>query len=729
MGSGRKSSVTSPWSRYVESAVRGPSTPSGPGGSPEAGAGFQEAPDIPAVRSENVPGRRRTLALASPSGHRVLGRWSLIREAAWQRAVKDGQGTTTGTSGEAPRRRTDIRLTLPAAAVWAASIAGLWLTPLPLGILCCAAVVLGLLLLSRAARASLAGFRRRRPGETVAGEARPAGRRAAGAGVWGRRAAGAGGTPVQRSFLATSAAALFLAAAAASHSAVAATQRSEGPLAEAIAAGKSVVAVVEVAGTPRALSAPGQAGPPERWSVPVWTQEISTGGAILRTRAQVVVMGGQAWANLVPGQLVRTAGKFRPPDPGRNEAGILTASSAPGRPNAPPLLQGSAKILRERFVAAASFLAPDPAGLLPGMVTGDTSKLDEGLDNAMRSVGMTHLTAVSGANCSLVLGALLLACRSLRLPRVPAAVLAGAGLGLFVVLVGPDASVLRAALMGAVGVISLAGGRSGRGLSFLCLAVIGLLLIDPGLGSSFGFLLSVLATLGIIVLGRRVIDWTPAVIPRWVAAAAAVPLSAQLMCGPVLVMLQPQFSTYSLLANVIASPLVAPVTLLGTAAVPLVIPAPWAATALIAVAGTFSAGVAATARFTAQLPGASLPWPEGIAGLSTMLLLSVLTFGTVWVACRPRRLGHLILALHRQTVALIEVLETRQAGTLRRIGCRSVPEPGRPRVPLSEASLERTAGRGRLEYSTRLSGRNPRWPLRRSEQPVPRQRIQPPGGM
>jgi competence protein ComEC len=623
--------------------------------------------------------------VAVPSRHRVLERWSLIWEAAWQRAVKDSSGTTTGTAGEAPRRRTDIRLTLPAAAVWAASIAGLWLPPVALAILCCGAVALGLLLLSR--------------------------------------------TRSRRSFLATSGAALFLAAAAASHSAVASSQRSEGPLAEAIASGKSVVAVVEVAGAPRALAAPGQAGPPERWSVPVWTLDISTGGVLLRTRAHLVVMGGPAWGTLVPGQLVRTAGKLHPPDPGREEAGILTASSAPGRPNESPLLQGAAKELRERFVAAASFLAPDPAGLLPGMVTGDTSVLDEGLGSAMKSVGMTHLTAVSGANCSLVLGALLLACRSLRLPRVPAAVLAGAGLCLFVVLVGPDASVLRAALMGAVGVVSLAGGRSGRGLSFLCLAVIGLLLIDPGLGSSFGFLLSVLATLGIIVLGRRIIDWTPAFIPRWVAAAVAVPLSAQLMCGPVIVILQPQFSTYSLLANVIASPLVAPVTLLGTAAVPLVIPAPWAATALIAVAGAFSAGVAVTARFTAQLPGASLPWPEGVAGLLTMLLLSVLTFGTLWAACRPSRLGQCILASHRRIVALIEVLETGQAWTLRRIGCRAGPGPGRPMASLPGTGLDRRAGRGRLEYSTRLSGRNPRWPLRRSEQPVPRHRMQPPGAM
>jgi competence protein ComEC len=401
----------------------------------------------------------------------------------------------------------------------------------------------------------------------------------------------------------------------------------------------------------------------------------------------------------------------------------------PGKPTPSPVLQGTAKELRERFVSGASFLAPDPRGLLPGMVTGDTSALDEGLNTAMKSVGMTHLTAVSGANCSLVLGALLLVCRRFRLPRIPAAAVAVSGLALFVLLVGPDASVLRAALMGAVAVASLAGGRSGRGLSFLCLAVIGLLLIDPGLGSSFGFLLSVLATLGIIILGRPMMDWAPAYVPDWVTAAFAVPLSAQLLCGPVTVLLQPQFSTYSLLANVIASPLVAPITLLGTAAVPLVALAPWAAAVLIAVAGTFSAGVAATARFTAGLPGAAVPWPEGVPGLLTMLLLSALTFGAVWATVRPRRLVRLAMAAHRRTVVLIAAVESQAARMPRGRGSPPATMLGRVAAARKHgAGLDPGTGHGRLGYSTKFSGRKLRWPLRRNVQPVRRRRMAPPGG-
>jgi competence protein ComEC len=646
----------SPWSRYVESAVNGGRTDAaaGNGRGAEAGnpAGHATLPSGPKLQLREVRG-------------------TVVRYARKRSGIGEAQdGHDAGT--ESPRRRTDVRLVLPAATVWGASLAGLWLPPSALAVLCLGLAAAAASLLVRLA---------------TAGRGSP--------------------RPVRRSFLATSAAAFLLAAAAAAHSSVASSQRFDGPLADAIDSGKTAVALVEVAGAPRALGAPEQAGPPARWSVPVWTQEVAVGGVLVRTRAQLVVMGSAEWGAVVPGQQVRATGKLRAADPGRLEAGTLAASSPPGRASGGSGLEQAAKDLRALFVAASAFLSPDAAGLLPGMVTGDTSALDQGLENSMKAVGMTHLTAVSGANCSLVLGALLMACRKLRLPRVPAALVALSGLGLFVILVGPDASVLRAALMGAVGVAALAGGRTGRGLSFLCLAVIGLLLVEPGLGGSFGFLLSVLATLGIIVLGRRIIDWTPAVVPRWAAAALAVPLSAQLLCGPVIVLLQPQFSTYSLAANVIASPLVAPVTLLGTAAVPLVAVAPWPATLLIAVAGTFSAGVAGTARFAAQLPGSSLPWPEGVAGLLTMLLLSVLTFAAVAAVTRPARVLRLALAAHRRTETLLGVLES-QVAAFRR-------------------GFARGPGHGRLGYSTKLSGRNPRWPLRKSEHPVPRRRMPLPG--
>ena len=690
-----RSGKGSRWSRYIESAVRGGAERQAPGPS---------GPLIPArewpLQAGRSGGVQATAPHPSARGHRPapgspgsssLGllrtAWALgigrLRERITSSAVAQNG---TGPDSAAPRRRTDLRLALPAALVWAASVAGLWLPPFGLAALCCALAGTGGLILARAARAS--------QGRKVhAVVSRPTN--------FTRNARG-------RSAVAALGLSLMLAAAAAAHSATSAIQRFDGPLADAIAAGKSAVAVVEVAGNPRTVSGPG--GMNARWAVPVWTREVNTGGVLVRTRARLVVMGGDAWGDVVPGQTLRATGKLRQAEPGEQAAGKLAASAAPGKATGGALLEAGARELRARFVSTSAFLAPDARGLLPGMVTGDTSALDEGLGNAMKAVGMTHLTAVSGANCSLVLGALLVLCRRFRLPRVAAAACALTGLALFVVLVGPDASVLRAALMGAIGVASLAGGRSGRGLSFLCLAVIALLLTDPALGSSYGFLLSVLATLGIILLGSRFVGWIPAPVPRWMAAAVAVPLSAQLLCGPVIILLQPQFATYSLPANVVASPLVAPVTLLGTVAVPLVVLLPWAAAALIAVAGLFSAGVAAIARLAAHLPGSALPWPEGVPGLVSMVLMSLVTLAAVWMATGPARLLHKVTEAHTATMALIELVELR----LQRLAGMHGLDGGRRR--------------GRLGYCNKTSGRDRRWPLCKSEQPAPRHRMQHPGG-
>lgn len=512
----------------------------------------------------------------------------------------------------------DLRLVPPALLVWAAAGAGPWISPAWLLGLCCAiaagAALLVVIVLRRHRTDGRAG----------------------------------------RSFLLTIAAALLLAVAAAAHSAVSSAQKHDGPVAAAIAARAPCLAEVEIAGAPRALTPQGGSDLSSRWAVDATITSLSTGGRLLRAEASVVILGGADWQHVVQGQQVRAAGNLRPPAPGQVEAGMLTASAAPiALEPASAWTSGPASLGRQ-FSAAAGWLDADARGLLPGMVTGDTSALDEQLEIAMQTVGLTHLTAVSGANCSLILGALLLAARSLRLARLPAAAVALAGLGLFVLMVGPDASVLRASLMGAIALASLAGGRAGRGLSFLCLAVIGLLLLDPGLGTSFGFLLSVLATLGIIVLGRQIVAWIPRAIPRWMAAGAAVPLSAQLLCGPVIVVLQPQFATYSLLANVLAAPLVAPVTILGTAAVPLVPLLPWLATALIGTAGLFAAGVAGVARFMAGLPGAAPPWPEGPFGLLTMVLFSVLNVLLVWLAARPALTLGLVYAAHGAIAHMLE---------------------------------------------------------------------------
>ncbi|MET4135850.1 ComEC/Rec2 family competence protein [Pseudarthrobacter sp. PvP090] len=585
------------WQRFVDAAA-GPTH-----GNPQApGPAQQPAGHPQAARQRRTATRRRGwLPSFAASGRAVPARENALR-------------------------RTDVRLVPPAVLVWATAAAGHHLGTAALAALCLALVAASGALLLRAASTA----RARRPG-----------------------------APARRSVWATMAMALLLAAAAGAHGAADSSRRHEGAVATAAAAHSAVAVEVEIAGAPRQLRTPGRSGLADRWAVPATLIDMTFDSHRVQARARLLVLGGADWEHAAPGQRIRTTGKLNPPGPGQPEAAVLSASSAPLTLGAAGTWQRGPSELRDRFTAAAGQFDGDARGLLPGMVTGDTSSLSAELDAAMKSVGMTHLTAVSGANCSLILGALLLAARSLRFNRTFAAALCFAGLGLFVVMVGPDASVLRAAVMGAIGLVALAGGRPGRGLSFLCLAVTGLVLAQPGLSTSFGFLFSVLATLGIVVTGRPIMAWFPAAVPRWFAAALAVPLSAQAFCGPAIVLLQPQFSTYALPANIAAAVLVAPVTLLGTAAVPLVPLAPVLAAAPLGIAAAFATGVGAIARFFAGLPGAVLPWPEGAFGAATMTLFSACTLAAWWLPSHPARTVALARAAHERTVTLLNRIPPR----------------------------------------------------------------------
>ncbi|MFK0038503.1 ComEC/Rec2 family competence protein [Paenarthrobacter sp. NPDC090517] len=512
-------------------------------------------------------------------------------------------------------RRTDLRLVPTVLVTWSVALAGAYIDAV------WSATVAGVL--ASAAGLLLVGARRHRPA-----------------------------LHRTRTIPATIALACIMGAAVAVHCAVMANTREDGPLAEAVAEGSGVLIQVLITEAPTEVRGPGQSSG-TRWSVAATLVEVTSKGSVIRGSAGLMVMGGNGWQDVRPGQRVRTSGTLKAVREGQTQAALLSASSAPVLVASTLDLRESSADVRRHFIEVSSWLPPDPAGLMPGMVTGDTSALPESLEADMKTTGMTHLTAVSGANCSLVLGGFILLARCLGLTRPVAGAFAACGLAAFVVMVGPDPSVLRAAVMGTVGLAALIGGLRGRSLTFLCLATIVLLLLDPSMAANVGFLLSVLATLGIVLLATRVASWIPVWVPRWLAAGVAVPLSAQLLCGPVIVALQPQFTPYALIANVVAGIMVAPVTMFGTLAVPLAVGLPWLAAVPIAVAGTCAGVVAAVARFFAHLPGAALPWAEGPAGIVSMVAFSMMTLLIVWAALHPRQAAACVLVLHGVVVVLL----------------------------------------------------------------------------
>lgn len=298
------------------------------------------------------------------------------------------------------------------------------------------------------------------------------------------------------------------------------------------------------------------------------------------------------------------------------------------------------------------------ADLLPGLVVGDVSYVDDALTEAMRTVSLAHLTAVSGSNILIVAGVVVALCARLRSPwwvRILPAATVTAG---YVFVVGPEPSVMRATAMAAlvaVGILRPAGTPT---LAVLATAVTVLLIGRPHLASEIGFGLSVCATAALVVLAPPLTRaLTDRGVPRLLAVALAVPAAAQAGCTPLLVILDPTMSPWSVLANVAAAPAVAPATLLGLAGLGLegaVTALPGAigglAHLLALTAGSLGAAsawwITVVARGCAALPGAALGWPAGLGGV-------VLAVGMV--------VGLACVLLGRRTV--------RTAGALVTIAC------------------------------------------------------------
>ena len=319
----------------------------------------------------------------------------------------------------------------------------------------------------------------------------------------------------------------------------------------------------------------------------------------------LVLARGSAWRDLLPGQRARTQARFEPPRAGDDVAAVIDAVGVPTLLGRPPWWQRAAGRARASLRRACSGLADDERGLLPSLVEGDTSAVPERLRDDMRVTGLSHLEAVSGENLGIVLGVTLAAMRGIglrRRTRVAGAVAAVAG---FVVLARPSPSVQRAAVMSAVMLLAMLTGRRTAARSSLAVAVTGLAVLDPFLARSVGFVLSVVATAGIVVLAPAWARRLESRMPRPLALAVAVAASAQLACTPVLILAFGELTPYAVPANLAAAPAVVPATVLGVAAA---VVAPFSALLVVPLvwAGSLPAAVIAWVAHTfAALPGAA----------------------------------------------------------------------------------------------------------------------------
>lgn len=297
-------------------------------------------------------------------------------------------------------------------------------------------------------------------------------------------------------------------------------------------------------------------------------------------------------------------------------------------------MHGLAGRVREGLAAAAAPLGP-PGALLRGLSIGDTSAIDPRTEELLRRSGLAHLLAVSGSNVAILLGVVVFALR-----RAPLAVrVAGcaAALASFVVVVGPDASVLRAAGMGAITLVAVAAGRRSEPLHALGLALVAVVALRPGIVYSAGLHLSVAATAGIVLWAGPIAARLHRV-PRPVALAFGATAAAQLAVTPLLAGVFGNVPIAGLPANLLALPAVPPATVLALAAGAV---APWwdnGGAALARLAAPFAGWILRVGEFFGSPGWVILPVPRSSGALLAVPIVAAAVHGIAKLSRAARNL-------------------------------------------------------------------------------------------
>jgi competence protein ComEC len=376
--------------------------------------------------------------------------------------------------------------------------------------------------------------------------------------------------------------------------------------------------------------------------------ELVTGrGATTTVRSPVLVIAATSWSAVPVGARLAASGRLEPATDS-DLAGVLVTHGNPSVLQQPSRLDRFVSRLRKGLRDAASGLGAVERALVPALVDGDDAGMPDEAVAAFRTCGLTHLLAVSGTNLTLTLGFLMLIARWCRVRARGFMVVGVLGVALFVLLARAEPSVLRAAAMGLVALAGLSTPDLANGVRSLSVAVLVLVLVDPWLARSAGFLLSSLATAGILVLAPVWRDAMARWLPRWLAEALAVPMAAQLVCTPVVAALSGQVSLVAVAANLAAAPAVGPATVFGLLACVTSLGNRWLAAGFAEVAGLAAWWIVAVAEHGADLAGAAMDWPVDAWGIALLTLACL-----VIIAVTPRLLRHRSASL--AAVALLGV--------------------------------------------------------------------------
>jgi competence protein ComEC len=279
---------------------------------------------------------------------------------------------------------------------------------------------------------------------------------------------------------------------------------------------------------------------------------------------------------------------------------------------------GAIYALKAHLQETIARLFPEPsASLLTGILLGVETGIPDDLLEDFNATSTTHIIAISGFNIAIVGGAIgLLTKRFLGVYK--AAVVSIFVIALYTVLVGADAAVVRAAIMGSLALVALIAGRQTYALASLAAAALLMTLWNPLLLWDVGFELSFAATLGLILLVRPWKEHVQARLSHWITEERAtalvrllseplfVTLAAQLAVWPITLYYFRRFSLVSPLTNLLIIPAQPAVMIVGGLATILGALHPLLGQPVAWVAWLFLHYTIKVVELTARLPLASI---------------------------------------------------------------------------------------------------------------------------
>ncbi|MHB8060261.1 MAG: ComEC/Rec2 family competence protein [Gaiellaceae bacterium] len=300
-------------------------------------------------------------------------------------------------------------------------------------------------------------------------------------------------------------------------------------------------------------------------------------------------------------------------------------------------LAGFGDRLRERLARdLVPGLEGERRGLVLGFVLGEDEGLSDGLRQSFRRSGLYHLLAVSGQNIAFLVAGVLGIAWLCGIPRRLGQVLALTTIAAYVLVVGWQPSVVRAAVAGGLASLAWLAARPRDRWYFLLLGALTLLAWNPRSVLDPGFQLSFAAVIAIYVTVKpleRLLEKTP--LPPALRPLIAVSAGCTLMTTPIMVFQFGKVPVYGVLANVAVEPVVPLVLFLGLACVLIAPLAPPAAQAMAFLNGLLAAYISFWARLVGALPGAQV----GRAHLLRLLLVAF--FLALWPFLRSPRLPRL----------------------------------------------------------------------------------------